>query len=85
METLLERLTDRALLGLFEALSDDSGTRILAFMFDSTVVRAHISAAGAKRGKKPRRLGAHAEASRQKFIFERTFARFRISRLRSAL
>jgi hypothetical protein len=35
-------------------------------MFDSTVIRAHVSAAGAKGGKLGRRSGGHAAASAQK-------------------
>ena len=52
----------------FEALASLSDTAHLVQMFDSTVVRAHVSAAGAKGGKTPRRLVDRAEASRQKFI-----------------
>ena len=52
----------------FEALASLSDTAHLVQMFDSTVVRAHVSAAGAKGGKTPRRLANRAEASRQKFI-----------------
>jgi transposase len=55
------RLSQR---GVFEAmlaiLADMSGTAHLVQMVDSTVVRAHVSAAGAKGGRKPRRSGARA-------------------------
>jgi transposase len=44
----------------FEALAAMSETAHLVQMFDSTVVRAHVSAAGAKGGKIIRRLAAHA-------------------------
>jgi transposase len=52
----------------FDALAAMSTTAHLVQMFDSTVVRAHISAAGAKGGKATRRLAAHAVASRPKSI-----------------
>jgi transposase len=52
----------------FEALASLSDTAHLVQMFDSTVVRAHVSAAGAKGGRTLRRLGVRAEASRQKSI-----------------
>jgi transposase len=39
---------------LFDALAECSGTAHLAQMIDSTVVRAHVSAAGAKGGRKIR-------------------------------
>jgi transposase len=52
----------------FEALASLSDTAHLVQMFDSTVVRAHVSAAGAKGGRMPRRLADRAEASRQKSI-----------------
>jgi len=53
--------------GVFEAFFDTSAsmssTVHLIEMFNSTIVRAHVSAAGAKRGKKARRLGGRAAAS----------------------
>ena len=56
--------------GVFEAFFDSlaslSATAGLIQMFDSTVVRAHVSAAGAKGGSKIRRSGARAAASRRK-------------------
>jgi transposase len=48
----------------FETLADLSETAHLVQMFDSTVVRAHVSAAGAKGGKRVRHSVAHAAASR---------------------
>ncbi len=51
----------------FEALAENSETAHLVVMFDSTVVRAHVSAAGAKGGKKLRRLDDHAAVFRPKF------------------
>ena len=48
----------------FDALAGMSQTAHLVQMFDSTVVRAHVSAAGAKGGRTGRRSGARAEASR---------------------
>ena len=53
--------------GVFEAFFDTlasmSSTADLIQMFDSTIVRAHVSAAGAKGGKKTKRSGALAAAS----------------------
>ena len=51
----------------FDALAAMSETAHLVQMFDSTVVRAHVSAAGAKGGRTIKRSAAHAAASRQKF------------------
>ena len=56
--------------GVFEAffqlLAETSQTAHIIQMFDSTVVRAHVSAAGAKGGSKIRRSGAQGAASRAK-------------------
>jgi transposase len=52
----------------FEALASLSETAHLVQMFDSTIVRAHVSAAGAKGGRTPRRSGVRAAAFRQKSI-----------------
>jgi len=52
----------------FAMLAGLSETAHLVQMFDSTVVRAHVSAAGAKGGKRVRRSAARAAASRQKSI-----------------
>jgi transposase len=53
----------------FDALASMSSTAHLLQMFDSTVVRAHVSAAGAKGGKKGKRSGVawrlHHENSRK--------------------
>jgi transposase len=53
--------------GVFEAffqlLAERSETAHLVQMLDSTVVRAHVSAAGAKGGRKIRRLDARAAGS----------------------
>jgi transposase len=55
------RLSQR---GVFEAmlaiLADMSGTAHLVQMVDSTIVRAHVSAAGAKGGSRARRSAARA-------------------------
>ena len=55
------RLSQR---GVFEALlanlAETSGTAHLVQMVDSTVVRAHVSAAGAKGGSRARPLAARA-------------------------
>jgi transposase len=48
----------------FEMLASLSRTAHLVQMFDSTVVRAHVSAAGAKGGRTVRRLAARVGASR---------------------
>ena len=48
----------------FAALARMSRTAHLVPMFDSTVVRAHVSAAGAKGGRTVRRSGVPAAASR---------------------
>src|SRR6184192_24489 len=48
----------------FEALAAMSETAHLVQMFDSTVVRAHVSAAGAKGGSKVKHSVARAVASR---------------------
>jgi len=52
----------------FDALAAMSETAHLVAMFDSTVVRAHVSAAGAKGGRTIKRSAARAAASRRKFI-----------------
>jgi transposase len=56
--------------GVFEAffqlLAETSQTAHLVQMFDSTVVRAHVSAAGAKGGSKIRRSGGLGAGSRAK-------------------
>lgn len=52
----------------FEHLASRSFSAYLVQMFDSTVVRAQVSAAGAKGGRKAKRSGAHAAASRPRFI-----------------
>ena len=48
----------------FQALAELSPTAGLVQMFDSTVVRAHVSAAGAKGGRTARRLAARGAGSR---------------------
>jgi transposase len=48
----------------FDALAATSPTAHLVQMFDSTVVRAHVSAAGAKGGRTLRHSGARAAVSR---------------------
>src|SRR3954468_17446186 len=56
----------------FDALAAMSSSAHLIQMFDSTVVRAHVSAAGAKGGSKGRRSGARVVASRRKYTLSRT-------------
>ena len=52
----------------FDALAETSRTAELVQMFDSTIVRAHVSAAGAKGGKTAKHWVARGEASRPRFI-----------------
>ena len=62
--------------GVFEAffqiLAETSKTAHLVQMFDSTVVRAHVSAAGAKGGNRIRRSAVHAAVSHAKSTSRRT-------------
>jgi len=53
---------------VFAMLAGLSGTAHLVQMFDSTVIRAHVSAAGAKGGRPVRPWGAHAAGSARKSI-----------------
>ena len=48
----------------FQSLAELSTTAHLVQMFDSTVVRAHVSAAGAKGGSRARRWDGHGVGSR---------------------
>ena len=50
----------------FDTLASLSKSAHLVQMFDSTVVRAHVSAAGAKGGKRARPSAARVAASRRK-------------------
>jgi transposase len=50
----------------FQLLAEQSRTARLVQFFDSTVVRAHVSAAGAKGGSKTRLSAARAAAFRRK-------------------
>ena len=50
----------------FDALASMSSSAHLIQMFDSTIVRAHVSAAGAKGGKSIRRSGVRAAVSPRK-------------------
>jgi transposase len=47
----------------FQALAGLSRTAHLVQMFDSTIIRAHVSAAGAKGGSRARRSGARVVAA----------------------
>jgi transposase len=62
--------------GVFEAffqlLAETSKTAHLVQMFDSTVVRAHVSAAGAKGGSKIRHSGARVVGSHARSTSRRT-------------
>ena len=52
----------------FDPLASLSSSARLVQMFDSTVVRAHVSAAGAKGGSRVRRSGAQEAVSQRKPI-----------------
>jgi transposase len=52
----------------FDALAGLSGSAHLVQMFDSTIVRAHVSAAGAKGGRKAKPSASRVAASRRRFI-----------------
>ena len=56
----------------FLALAECSRTAGLIQMFDSTSIRAHVSAAGAKGGRKIRHLAAPVAGSARKSIFHAT-------------
>ena len=56
----------------FDALAEMSASAHLIQMFDSTIVRAHVSAAGAKGGSKARRSAARVAGSRRKSTPKRT-------------
>lgn len=56
----------------FEALAGLSRSARLIQMFDSTIVRAHVSAAGAKGGKTDRFLAARGAGLRQKSTSNQT-------------
>jgi transposase len=64
----------------FEALASLSRTAHLVQMFDSTIVRAHVSAAGAKGGSTLRLWAARAAASRPRSTSRPTLT---VIRLRS--
>ena len=61
----------------FDALTATSQTAHLVQMFDSTVVRAHVSAAGAKGGNKVRRWAARVGASRPRSSSRLTWMGYR--------
>ena len=62
----------------FEALASLSRTAHLVHMFDSTVVRAHVSAAGAKGGREVRRWAARGAASRPRSTSRPTLTAIRL-------
>ena len=76
--TVWKRFARLSKAGVFEALFDTlaamSPSAHLIQMFDSTIVRAHVSAAGAKGGKQARPLAARAAGSRPKSTEKRTVA-----------
>ena len=51
----------------FAMLAGLSGSAHLVQMFDSTIIRAHVSAAGAKGGSTAKRSAARAAASARKY------------------
>ena len=62
------RLSRAGVFGVFfQLLAEQSRTAHLVQFFDSTTVRAHVSAAGAKGGKTIRRWDARAAGSRRRF------------------
>lgn len=62
-----DRLSKAGVFGdFFAMLAGLSGSAPLVQMFDSTIIRAHVSAAGAKGGRRARRSGAHAVVSARK-------------------
>jgi transposase len=62
----------------FEALASLSRTAHLVQMFDSTIVRAHVSAAGAKGGRTLRLWAAHAVGSRPRSTSRWTLTAIRL-------
>ena len=56
----------------FDTLAEISASAHLTQMFDSTIVRAHVSAAGEKGGSRIKRSAARAADSRQKSTPKRT-------------
>lgn len=68
--TVWKRFDRLSKAGVFEAFFDTlasmSASAHLIQMFDSTIVRAHVSAAGAKGGKTVRRSAGRAAGSRRK-------------------
>ncbi len=57
---------------MLEALAESGAVPDTVQMVDSTIVRAHHCAAGAKGGLVNRVLGAREVASRPRFMFGRT-------------
>ena len=62
----------------FQLLAEQSRTAHLVQFFDSTVVRAHVSAAGAKGGSKIRRLDSRGVGFSPKSISRRTSTAIRL-------
>jgi len=61
------RLSQRGVFeAFFQLLAEQSETAHLVQIFDSTVARAHVSAAGAKGGRTTKRSAARAAGSRPK-------------------
>ena len=67
-----DRLSKAVFEAFFDTLAAMSSSAHLIQMFDSTIVRAHVSAAGAKGGKKGKRSVARAAASPRKSTQNRT-------------
>ena len=65
---------------MLQALNDSEGAAHSVQMIDSTIVRAHHQAAGAKGGLRDRVLAARRVASRPKFISVPTPKGFRLRR-----
>lgn len=68
-----DRLSKAGVLeAFFDTLAEMRTSAHLIQMFDSTIVRAHVSAAGAKGGSKARRSAVRAAGSRRKSTPKRT-------------
>ncbi len=66
VEAVLAVVADRHVRSFFQALAACSQAAGLIRMIDSTAVRAHVSAAGAKGGSKIRRSAVRAAGSARK-------------------
>ena len=72
LEALLASLTKRNVGGIIPGAGGVQRTSGLIQMFDCTSIRAHVSAAGAKGGRKIRCLDAHVAGSARKSMSKST-------------